>query len=315
VRTFLVIGLLFCVSLFGQPTLPDLTQSATGYIESPFVATQIRVRVDAAWDNRTPDRAEFFYAKCGCFESGGDPNAPGPSPGIATNLNFQEYTAAVEYAFTQRFSMFAEVPFRTIQPVSFTNSPPGSGIYPNQGGFSDFRPGFKYAVDPNPNRYITFQVRAYTPTGDAQKGLGTNHYSVEPSLLFQDTLTPRTKVSGQVALWIPIGGSSNQPVNNGQFSGDVLSYGLGISYDLSARHTGVRVTPVLEFVGWNVRSGSVTEPSGVIGDATNTNIANLKGGARVFFNRGDSVYIGYGRQLTHIGWYRDLLRIEYRHVF
>ena len=29
----------------------------------------------------------------------------------------------------------------------------------------------------------------------------------------------------------------------------------------------------------------------------------------------DSVYAGYGRQLTHVGWYRDLLRVEYRHTF
>ena len=313
-KSIIPMALLFCLSLFGQPTLPDLSQSATGYLDNPFVATQIRIRVDGAWDNRTPDRAEYFYAKCGCFETLGDPNAPGPSPGIVTNLRYQEYSATIEYAFARRFSMFAEVAFRSIQPISFISAPPGSGVYTDQGGFSDFRPGFKYAVDPNPNRYITFQVRAYTPTGDASKGLGTNHYSVEPSILFQNTLTPRTKLSGQVALWIPIGGSSNQPVNNGQFSGDVFSYGLGISYDLWKARTGVRVTPVLEFIGWNVRGGSVTETTGLV-DATNTNIANLKGGARVFFNTRDSVYLGYGRELTHIGWYRDFLRLEYRHIF
>jgi hypothetical protein len=102
----------------------------------------------------------------------------------------------------------------------------------------------------------------------------------------------RTKLSGQVALRIPIGGSFDQPVNNGQFSGDVFSYGLGISYDLWRARTAVRVTPVLEFIGWNARGGSVTEASGLV-DATNTNIANLKGGARIFFNTRDSVYLGY----------------------
>jgi hypothetical protein len=298
-----------------QPTLPDLSMSATGYIENPFVATQIRVRADAGWDNPTPDRAEYFYAKCGCFRFLGlDPNAPGPGPGIVTNLRFQEYSAAVEYAIIPRFSMFAEGPLRAIQPISFVPAGGNGGIFPDQHGFGDFRSGFKWAVDPNPNRYITFQFRAYFPTGNPARGLGTNHYSIEPSLLFQRTLTPRTRLAGQATLWIPIGGSSNAPVNNGQFSGDVLTYGLGLTYDLSERRTGVRVTPALEFVGWNVRSGSVTEATGLV-DAANTNIANLKGGARVYFGAHDSVYAGYGRQLSHIGWYRDLVRVEYRHTF
>jgi hypothetical protein len=284
--------------------------SATGYIEDPFIATQIRIRADAGWDDNTPDRAEFFYPKCGCYGSG----APGPQPGIVTNLRFQEYSAAVEYAVVRRFSIFVEAPFRSIQPVSFAQNNTG---FPDHAGFSDFRSGFKWAVDSNPNRYMTVQVRAYFPTGDASRGLGTNHYSVEPSFLFQQTLTPRTRLAGEAALWIPAGGSSNAPVNNGQFSGSVLTYGLGLTYTLwgrPERRGGVRVVPALEFVGWNVRSGSVTEATGLV-DASNTDIANLKIGARIFANAHDSVYAGVGRQLTHIGWYRDLLRVEYRHTF
>lgn len=322
-KAFAAISLLvWLIPLAAQPTLPEPKLSSTGYIENPFVATQISVRVDGAFDDRNPDLAEFFYPKCGCFRFAGvDPNAPGPGPGVVTNLRFQEYYAAVEYAVQRRFSFFAEVPFRSIQPITFVPVPPNLGrTFSNESGFSDFRPGFKWAVDPNPNRYITFQVRAYTPTGDASQGLGTNHFSIEPALIFQRTLTPRTNLAGEAELWIPIGGSSLAPLplNNGQFSGDVLSYGLGITYDLSRRRTGVRVSPALEFVGWNVRGGSVTEataPAPYIVDATNTNIANLKGGARIFFNAHDSLYLGYGRQLTHIGWYRDILRLDYRHVF
>jgi hypothetical protein len=288
--------------------------SATGYIENPYVTTQVRVRVDAAWGNKTPDRAEFFYPKCDCVEL--FPSGPGPGPGIVTNLQFQEYSAAVEYAFVRRFSMFAEAPARAIQPLSFFSP---SDVFPNQAGFSDFHAGFKWAANPNPDRYITFQFRAYFPTGNASRGLGTNHYSVEPALLFQRTLTPRTRLAGQVELWIPIGGSSTAPLPgvNGQFSGDVLNYGLGLTYNLSERRTGVRVTPALEFVGWNVRGGAVTDPTAPFGisPAVNTNIQNLKGGARIFLGEHDSIYTGYGRQITHIGWYRDLLRVEYRHTF
>jgi hypothetical protein len=50
-------------------------------------------------------------------------------------------------------------------------------------------------------------------------------------------------------------------------------------------------------------------------DAPNTHIANPKIGPRIFFNAHDSLYAGYSRQITHIGWRRDLLRVEYRHTF
>ncbi|HLH44209.1 MAG TPA: hypothetical protein VKV74_14570 [Bryobacteraceae bacterium] len=43
--------------------------------------------------------------------------------------------------------------------------------------------------------------------------------------------------------------------------------------------------------------------------------ARRHGPARIFTNPHDSLYAGYGRQLTGIGWYLDLLRLEYRHTF
>src|SRR5512135_685152 len=38
-----------------------------GYIDSAIIRSRVRVRYDSAYDNNEPDRAEFFYAKCGCF--------------------------------------------------------------------------------------------------------------------------------------------------------------------------------------------------------------------------------------------------------
>ena len=301
------------------PKLPDLGEGATGYIDNAFVGTQIRIRVDGAFDDRTPDRAEFFYAKCGCFRIGGaDPNAPGPGPGIVTNLRFQEYRADVEYSVMRRLSLFAEVPFRSIQPINFIPTTSSGRSFQNHAGIGDFRPGFKFALNQNPDNYITFQFRAYTPTGDASRGLGTNHYSVEPAILFQHKLTDRSALAGEIGGWLPIGGSSAIPdPSNRGFAGDVLFYGLGVNYDLTSRQSRVRVTPVLEFVGWNVRGGSVTDPntkSGVA-DATGSNIANLKLGMRFTFRTHESLYFGYGRELTHVGWYRDILRLEFRHTF
>lgn len=58
--------------------------SMVGYIDDAVIHSEFRVRFDAALDNKPPDRAEFFYAKCGCYafivphtNGAYDPNAPG----------------------------------------------------------------------------------------------------------------------------------------------------------------------------------------------------------------------------------------------
>ena len=296
----------------GAPQLPDLTESTTGYLENPFVGTQLRIRFDAGFEDRTPDRAEFFYGKCGCFRLAGlDPEAPGPGPGIITNLRFQEYAADFEYAVRTRLSGFAEIPLRGIQPIEFA---PGTGSFPNHFGLGDIRLGLKYALVPEVEHYISVQFKAYLPSGKADQGLGTHHYSVEPAVLFQKQLSDRAALSGQGGVWIPIHGSTRAPVDNGRYPGEVISYGAGLSYKLSAPDAPLRVTPVIEFLGWNVRGGSVTVPTG-IASASNSNIINLKAGARLAFKGKNSIYVGYGRELSDIGWYRDILRTEYRRVF
>ena len=41
--------------------------AAPGYVDFAVPITQFRLRFDAAYDDNRPDRAEFFYGKCGCF--------------------------------------------------------------------------------------------------------------------------------------------------------------------------------------------------------------------------------------------------------
>ena len=38
-----------------------------GYIDSAIIRSRVRVRYDSAYNLNSPDMAEFFYAKCGCF--------------------------------------------------------------------------------------------------------------------------------------------------------------------------------------------------------------------------------------------------------
>lgn len=285
--------------------------SMVGYIDDPVVSSKIRIRFETGKHNRVPDRAEFFYAKCGCYRDlpvnnpAYDPDAKGPGPGIVNDLNFQQFYILAEYAATDRFSAFAELPIRWIQPQV-------TGTFGDQSGISDLRAGVKFGITATEEMSLTAQVKAFLTSGDSRLGLGTGHASVEPGLLYHRNLSERAAVATQIALWIPFGGSNGVPTNvDGKFSGSVLSYGIGPSIDVYSSEN-VSVAPVVELVGWRVLSGYQTASSA---DASGTNIVNLKFGARASWGNGSSIYGGYGRALTDADWYNDLFRFEYRLSF
>jgi len=290
---------------------PRMAGSSTGYIDDAIVGSEIRFRFDADFDLQNPDRAEFFYAKCGCYRNGSPPldaNAPGPGTGVAKSVNLQELQLHLEYAPNRRISVFVETPVRFIQYT------PSSGSLSNSAGAGDVRAGFKYAVLAGENRYLTFQFRTYFPTGDSYRGLGTHHYSVEPTVLYYQRFGERLAVSSEFGDWHPIGGSSNAPLINqsGGFAGDILIWGLGAGYDVLKKEDYV-VTPVVEFVGWSILSGYFT---GAVPQSTaGITIANFKIGARLSAGAHHSFYAGYGHELTHSSWYTNIARFEYRFAF
>ena len=294
-----------------EPSGPPLEGSMVGYVDDAIVGSQVRIRFDAGFKDNAPDRAEFFYPQCGCNGGG----APGPKPGASNNINFQQLYFQVEYAPVRRFSVFTEVPIRWIQPQSFI---PGTGTptFSNQSGISDVRAGFKLAVTASSDHSLTFQFKAYFPSGDGSRGLGTAHYSVEPSLLYYQRLSDRWAVESQIGGWLPINGSSLSGVGN--YAGDIFFYGFGPSYQLVNREN-IKFAPVVELFGWHVLGGleTVETPAGTpaVADASGTNIVNLKIGARTSFGRHNSVYAGFGQAVTHSVWYEHLVRLEYRYSF
>jgi len=287
---------------------PPIDGSMVGYIDNAVVGSQIRVRFDAGFDDNRPDRAEFFYAQCGCD----GPPARGPNPGLVLHLNFQQLYMRAEYAPVKRFSLVAEVPVRWVQPQQFVpQTIPSTGGFGNQAGLSDVQAGFKFAPLASHEHYLTFQFLADFPSGDSSKGLGTNHYSVQPSLLFFQKVTDRMSFEAQLGDWHPIEGASPG------FAGDVFTYGLGPSYELY-RGELVRFAPVIELVGWRVLGGLQTNgdffPNPVV-SADGTNIVNLKVGARTSIGGHNSFYLGYGQALSHEVWYKHVVRLEYRYTF
>lgn len=268
----------------------SLAVLAPGYIDFARPMNQFRIRYDAAWGMNRPDRAEYFYAKCGCF-----PGAPGPLL-PERNIDFQEATAYIEIAPAQRFSVFADLPIRAINP----------DVNPNETGIGDVRFGFKYAFIYDDQQILSLQVRTFAPTGDARRGLGTDHWTIEPALLYTRQLSDKVTLYGEFGEFIPIDGTD--------FAGDVLFYGLGLGYTLQ-NSNNLFVMPVVEFVGWTVLNGQ--EFDGQILQSFNAGgdtIINGKLGVRAGGPRHD-VYLGYGRALTGEVWYEDIARFEYRFKF
>ena len=124
---------------------------------------------------------------------------------------------------------------------------------------------------------MTLQVKGFFPTGDALKGLGTDHISVEPAVLSYQQASDRVAVESQFGVWLPIDGSDGVPVDNEtKFAGKVLFYGFGPSV-VVYQNDALRLAPVVELVGWRVLDGFQTTTPG---EAAGTNIVNLKiGGA------------------------------------
>jgi hypothetical protein len=311
----------------GKPKKPPpapISGSMVGYVDDAIIGSQIRIRFDAGFHDNAPDRADFFYAQYAGL------NGPGPDSVVA-DLNFQQLYLRAEYAQTNRISFFTEVPVRWIQPqLIVANLNPGTTLT-NQAGLSDVAAGFKLAALASPNQYLTFQFQSYFPSGNASKGLGTNHYSVEPALLYYQRFSDRVALEAQVGDSHPIGGSScRNPCNSTNvtgtisqgFAGDVFFYGVGPSYVLY-RSAHVQIAPVIELVGWRVLGGLETNCVPSLLDCSNqeavsadgTNIVNLKAGARAMVGDHSSFYIGYGHQLTHAFWYKEIVRAEYRYSF
>jgi hypothetical protein len=277
----------------GQPAPagsgPTVADSSVGYIDSAIPGTQVRLRYDASFDNPTPNLAEFFWSRS-------DQRRP------ESGVDYQDFSAYLEYAFSERFSGFVELPWRFLDPE----------VNSNTNGLADMNAGFKYAFVHCEDLVATFQLRGYFPTGDADRGLGNDHVSLEPALLLYAYLTECWHFEGEFRYWIPIDGDED-------FAGDVIRYGAGLHYDLIQTECW-RIMPVVEVVGWTVldgQSSSLDTSTGLVEveEADGDTIVNAKVGVRTQFDDVGDVYAGYGVPLTGDVWYENTFRLEFRLFF
>jgi hypothetical protein len=271
------------------PELPiSVGDSGVGYVDTAVIANQLRFRFDAVYDADKSNRAEFLWAWSPAL-------GPGP-PLDESSTDYQRLSAYLEYAFKPGLSVFVDA------GALFANP----DVNANSGGLGDIEAGFKVSLFEDCDTVATFQMKAYVPTGDANRALGTGHVSLEPGILLYQRVG-RFTLEGELRDWIPIDGTMGR-------QGNIIRYGLGASTDLCL--IGLpRVRPVVEVVGWTVLDGEArfSTPAGVVvEDADGDTIVNVKVGSRFVIDHDRDFYIGYGRSLTGERWYEDILRAELR---
>jgi hypothetical protein len=276
----------------GSGADPDIIVPAhetyVSFIDSSVPITQVRLLFDANYDDRRPTRAEYYFPKSGI------PGSPGwllPE----RQVSWQQLTGYFEFAYQNVFSGFIEVPGKWINP----------DVNDNNYGLGDINFGFKATLMQANGLNTAFQLRATIPTR-AGSGLSSDHYSIEPGLLFLFQPISWLTFEGETRYWASLGGSD--------FAGDFLRYGLGVSF-LQRSYDDFWFTPVVEFIGWSILSGKemVPLPDGYgVRNSAGEEIVNAMAGVRFGFGDNGDIYTGIGHSLTGDAWMEWFWRVEFR---
>jgi len=160
---------------------------------------------------------------------------------------------------------------------------------------------------------MTQLLRTTFNSGNARKGLGTGHVSMEPGMLFRYKQSDLTYWHSELKMTFPIAGD---PV----YSGPALKWGIGISHLWYETDTTAYI-PTLEFTNIWILDGQVTPfPGGVPVDVRGDGIFNLSPGLRIVRDTGGDlgvVELGFNAVLAvgSDGWYDALVRMDLRFVF
>ncbi|MBL8822892.1 MAG: hypothetical protein JNJ77_09920 [Planctomycetia bacterium] len=280
--------------------VPTLADSNIGWIDSAIPGTNVRLRFDGRWRNRYPDRAEFFTARSKQYFDGTNIDGRGFEV-PESNIDMIEAVPYVEWAFSQRASVFFEMPLRYMDPQE----------NPAAFGGGDFNFGFKFAYFFMPEQVQTFQLRLIMPTGAEGRGLGTGHAVIEPSFLMWQRLSEKFVLESEFRNWIPVGGTN--------YSGYTLRYALGLSYDWY-QGDNWSIKPVTELIGWSVLRGYQSDfidslPTFQTTGSAQGTIIEWAWGVRGTAYANCDWYLGYSFNVTDKSWFEDNIRLEMRWRF
>jgi hypothetical protein len=206
------------------------------WVDGARPVTQTRLRYDSMHNFTQVDRSEWFWARSG----GG-----GKGPGFVPNQINVNQIYLYQEAATARASFFIEQAYLGVSP---DNGPTSSG-------FGDMNVGTKALLFDCELMQVTLQFRTFIPIGNAGKGLGTGHVSLEPSLLTTVKLLPETYVQGQLSEWIPIAADP-------AFGGSVLHYHMSLNHVLYRCTPDMPIIGTLEGNGYSFQDGLFSLPGG-----------------------------------------------------
>ena len=259
----------------------DRLANAPFEIDTTQPMNNYRFRIDAAYDQEFPDRAEYFWAK-----SAGE-----------RSVDYQDARLLMELG-GKKFSVGTEIAIRSVDPVDRGDST----------GMGDMNVATKTVMLDGNRWQITQIFRSYFNTGSKTHGTGNGHISLEPGMLVRYKWNDVTYLHTEIKYWFPLGGDPDH-------SGQVLNYGLGLSH-LWFDADNFAIIPTLEFVGWSVLDGKQTGPAGAT-EVDGSGIFNIYPGVRFVYDKGGDLGlfelgIGTGFAVSDTHWYESLFRVDLR---
>jgi hypothetical protein len=258
-------------------------------ITQPF--GNMLLRADAVYNLTEPDRAEYFWGR------------PGKGPLLPeTGVDYQDMRFRLELG-GGAFSLATDIPVRFLNPE----------VNGNNGGLSDIQLVQKTLLMNGQRWQMTQILRTIFNSGNARKGLGTGHVSMEPGFLCRFKVNELTYLHSQWELRFPIAGDP-------MYSGPSFTWGVGVSHLWYESDTFAMI-PTLEFINTYIMDGQVTPPgSPVPVDVRGDGIYNLGPGLRTVWDTGGDlgiVELGVNSffAVGSDGWFDAMFRFDMRFVF
>ena len=264
--------------------------------------TVTRIRYDNMINIRFPDRNQYLLMQTNANFPQHYTNRHGVTFRTDPSANLQQLYLYQEVA-AQRGSFFVEYPYRQLNPL----------FSPTQAGFSDINFGIKSLMLDTELLQISFQFRTYTPSGNAAQGLGTGHFSLDPSLLSSLKLAPDTYFQAQLGNWVPLGG-------NQKITGGILYWFMSLNQVVWRLSPDTPVIAMLEMDGWSFENGGYTNPIAnygpkVIGSGGGVSYFNIGPGLRAALGKAVDLGTALTFSTTSNHWGSPWFRLEVRFLF
>jgi hypothetical protein len=325
-------GCICCPDPCYEPRWTALAESAF-FVDGARPVTTQRLRWDRVDGLDFPDRSEYFWARADGAGKGPTPlgfqksamstsvtGVPGVSSvtggagmlggpvgggqgtaPLAPGRPILRYDSLTLYTETAagKVSVIVEMPYLAIKPNDYSYA----------AGFGDMNIGTKTLLFDCELLQIALLFRTYLPTGNFNKGLGTGHVSLEPSLVVGLKLAPDTYFQGQIAEAIPIGGDS-------LYQGPVLRINGSLNQVVYRILPDVPLIATLEFETYSFQGGAFTDlETGLIQKASGVTYAALGPGLRLSVCDKIDFGVGSSFAITPQRWGAEQFRTEFRFRF